>query len=101
MTKKDDGLWRAEDYDDEPRTHGNFGLDPQMAEALATQLHGITREESNKRRVAIQRVIRLNQSEGLEPTARLLALTDRYVSGEIDFEEVGNTVRSWPPIVTA
>lgn len=33
----DDGLWHAEDYDDEPRSHGNFGLDPciQMMEAEA------------------------------------------------------------------
>lgn len=38
MTKgKDDGLWRADGYDDEPRAHGNFGLDPcmQMMEAEA------------------------------------------------------------------
>jgi hypothetical protein len=38
---KDDGLWRAEDHDDEPRSHGNFGLDPCMqmmiAEAEALQ----------------------------------------------------------------
>ncbi len=34
---EDDGLWQAEDYDDEPRSHGNFGLDPcmQMMEAEA------------------------------------------------------------------
>jgi hypothetical protein len=34
---KDDGLWNAEYYDDEPRSHGNFGLDPcmQMMEAEA------------------------------------------------------------------
>lgn len=34
-TRTDDGLWHAEDYDDEPRSRGNFGLDPcmQMMEA--------------------------------------------------------------------
>jgi hypothetical protein len=48
----------------------------------------------------MQRVIRLNQSEGLQPTERLLTLIDKYVSGEIEFEEVGNTIRSWPPTVT-
>jgi hypothetical protein len=64
-------------------------------------LHGITQEESDKRRKAMQRVVRLNQSEGLQPTERLLALIDRYVSGEIEFDEVGNTIRSWPPTVTA
>lgn len=31
--KKDDGLWHAEDYDDEPRSKGNFGLDVQGQEA--------------------------------------------------------------------
>lgn len=39
MTSKNDGLWHAEDYDDEPRSHGNFGIDPCMrmmeAEAAA------------------------------------------------------------------
>lgn len=35
MSQMDDGLWHAEDYDDEPRTHGNFGLDPCMQMMLA------------------------------------------------------------------
>jgi hypothetical protein len=35
MSQKDDGLWHAEDYDDEPRSHGNFGLDPLMQMMLA------------------------------------------------------------------
>jgi hypothetical protein len=63
-------------------------------------LHGITQEESDKRRKAMQRVTRLNQSEGLQPTARLLALTDRYVAGEIEFEEWSSTIQNWPPTVT-
>lgn len=58
-------------------------------------LHGITQEESDKRQKAMQRCIRLNQSEGLEPTARLLALTDRYVSGEIELKEWKSTILSW------
>jgi hypothetical protein len=33
--KNDDGLWHSEDYDDEPRSHGNFGLDVQQQEAAA------------------------------------------------------------------
>jgi hypothetical protein len=28
MTPPQDDLWRPEDYDDEPRSSGNFGLDP-------------------------------------------------------------------------
>jgi hypothetical protein len=32
---KDDELWHAEDYDDEPRSHGNFGLDPCMQMMIA------------------------------------------------------------------
>lgn len=35
MSKKDDRLWHAEVYDDEPRSHGNFGLDPCMQMMLA------------------------------------------------------------------
>jgi len=64
-------------------------------------LHGITQEESDARARSIRRSIRLNQSEGLQPTARLLALTDKYVSGEIEFEEWSNTIRSWPPTAKA
>jgi hypothetical protein len=30
---KDDGLWHPGDYDDEPRSNGNFGLDVQQQEA--------------------------------------------------------------------
>jgi len=32
---KDDGLWCAEDYDDEPRSQRNFGLDPCMQMMIA------------------------------------------------------------------
>jgi hypothetical protein len=35
MSQRDDGLWHAEDYDDEPRSHGNLGLDPCMQMMLA------------------------------------------------------------------
>lgn len=28
-----DDLWNPADYDDEPRSNGNFGLDPQQQEA--------------------------------------------------------------------
>lgn len=35
MSQMDDGLWHAEDYDDEPRSQGNFGLDPCMQMMLA------------------------------------------------------------------
>jgi hypothetical protein len=58
-------------------------------------LHGITQVESDKRRKQIERSIRLNQSEGLQPTARLLELTDKYISGEIEFKEWSRTIRSW------
>ena len=41
MPPADDGLWHSEDYDDEPRSCGNFGLDSCMqmmiAEAEARQ----------------------------------------------------------------
>lgn len=35
VSHNDDGLWHAEDYDDEPRSQGNFGLDPCMQMMLA------------------------------------------------------------------
>jgi hypothetical protein len=48
MWPKDDGLWHADDYDDEPRSHGNFGLDPCMqmmtAEAEARRRAEFKRE---------------------------------------------------------
>lgn len=31
--RKDDDHWNPTDYDDEPRSNGNFGLDPQQQEA--------------------------------------------------------------------
>jgi hypothetical protein len=49
----------------------------------------------------VQRAIRLNQSEGLEPTERLLALTERYISGEITFEECSSAIRGWREMVAA
>jgi hypothetical protein len=35
MTPPQDDLWRSEDYDDEPRSNGNFGLDPFQQECKA------------------------------------------------------------------
>jgi hypothetical protein len=36
--RKDDEVWNAADYDDEPRSNGNFGLDVQQQEAQAKAL---------------------------------------------------------------
>ena len=33
MIQRKDDLWNPADYDDEPRSNGNFGLDPQQQEA--------------------------------------------------------------------
>jgi hypothetical protein len=47
--KKDDGLWHPEDYDDEPRSHGNFGLSVQQQEAKkAEEEHEKQRQNSPK-----------------------------------------------------
>jgi len=51
--------------------------------------------EEQRRRAQIQRAIRLNQNEGLEPTPRLLALADRYIKGEIDLDEYTQTIHGW------
>jgi uncharacterized membrane protein len=58
-------------------------------------LEGISQEERARRRASVQRAIRLNQSEGLEPTERLLALDERYIAGEIDFEEYTRIALNW------
>jgi hypothetical protein len=58
-------------------------------------LEGISQEEQARRRAFVQRALRLNQSEGLEPTERLRALTERYISGEISFEECSSVLRGW------
>jgi uncharacterized membrane protein len=61
----------------------------------ALVLEGISQEERARRRASVQRAIRLNQSEGLEPTERHLALDERYIDGEIDFEEYTRIALSW------
>jgi hypothetical protein len=61
----------------------------------ALVLEGISQEERTRRRAFVQRAIRLNQSEGLEPTERHRALTERYISGEISFEECSCAIRGW------
>ena len=58
-------------------------------------LQGISLEESTRRRSAVLRAIRLNQSEGLQPTERHLALDEQYISGEITFEEYTQTALLW------
>ena len=67
----------------------------------ALVLEGISQQESVRRRAFVQCAIRLNQSEGLEPTERLLALTERYISGEISFEECSSAIRGWRNSVAA
>jgi hypothetical protein len=50
VTPKDD-LWRPEDYDDEPRTNGNFGLDPfqQKCKEAAEKRELQSRAEAEKK----------------------------------------------------
>jgi Antitoxin VbhA len=50
---------------------------------------------SEERSARIMRVIRLNQSEGLEPTRRFLDLAQRYIAEEISLEEFRETVLGW------
>ncbi len=52
MTPKDD-LWRPEDYDDEPRSNGNFGLDPfqLVCKTAAEKRERESRAEAEKDRV--------------------------------------------------
>jgi hypothetical protein len=46
MTRRKDDLWRPEDYDDEPRSEGNFGLSVQQQEAaLAAKQRGKERRK--------------------------------------------------------
>jgi hypothetical protein len=63
---------------------------------MATQpIQAISAAESEQRRAQMERVIRLNQSEGLDPTPRLLALADRYIAGEIGLDEYTSTIHGW------
>ena len=61
---------------------------------VSSRLHGITQEESDRRRASCLHATRNNQSEGLEPTERMLALDERYIAGEISLEEVGRIRRA-------
>jgi hypothetical protein len=51
MTPPQDDLWRPEDYDDEPRTNGNFGLDPfqQKCKEAAEKRELESRAETEKK----------------------------------------------------
>jgi hypothetical protein len=51
------------------------------------KLHGITQEESDRRRASVERSIRLIQSADLQPTSRLLSKAAQYISGEISWEQ--------------
>lgn len=57
---------------------------------------GITAAEREARRELIQRAIRLNQSEGLQPSSRHLELDEKFIAGNIDFAEYTRTVLNWP-----
>ena len=63
---------------------------------MATQpIQAISAAESERRRALMEYGIRMNQSEGLEPTARHLALDERYISGEISLDEYTSAIDSW------
>jgi hypothetical protein len=51
MTPPQDDLWRSEDYDDEPRSNGNFGLDPfqQECKEAAAKRELESRAETEKK----------------------------------------------------
>jgi hypothetical protein len=51
MTPPQDDLWRPEDYDDEPRSSGNFGLDPfqQKCKEAAEKRELESRAETEKK----------------------------------------------------
>jgi hypothetical protein len=63
--------------------------------AMATHLiQGVSAAEVRGRHDFVERMIRLNRSEGLEPAARHLVLDERYISGKIDFDEYNHIVDS-------
>lgn len=66
-----------------------------MATQTIHDVGAISLAEQAKRRALVQKTIRLNRSEGLEPTARHRELDKRFIAGEIDFDEYTRTVLSW------
>jgi len=59
------------------------------------ELRGITQQKSDTRRKHVAHATRMIQSEGLQPTARMLALDQQYISGEIGFTEYTRIQLAW------
>jgi Antitoxin VbhA len=59
------------------------------------ELHGITQEESDRRRNAVEHAIRLVECADLPITPQLLAIAARYISGELTREQYHDIVLSW------
>jgi hypothetical protein len=90
MTPKED-LWRSEDYDDEPRSNGNFGLDPLQQEC---KLAG---EDARKPRFEVPDYYARNMREaeassrleGIDTSDNVLgnSLKAQILAGEISVDE--------------
>jgi hypothetical protein len=78
----------------EPPRHSVTGGDvgPTLLPRTDLQLLGISQDENDRRIASIMDAIRMNQGAGLEPTTPLVALGERYISGEITVEEYGSAV---------
>jgi hypothetical protein len=83
MPRHKDDLWRAEDYDDEPRSRGNFGHDPfrQMCVAEEEKRNRVTLEE------AFSKAEAKAQFEGLTPSEDYVATKKLVLSGVVTLDQ--------------
>ena len=78
MTPRKDDLWRPGDYDDEPRSNGNFGLNVQQQEANKATKKSETLEQMADRLTA-QMISNLNQAakEAAERKTKVEQIADK------------------------
>lgn len=61
--------------------------------AQVQPLPGISAAEREERRYMVNSALGTTLAEGVSPSPDVLALTERYVEGELSLEELGKAVR--------
>jgi hypothetical protein len=65
--------------------------------AMATQVQMLPAEtilELKQRRIAVESALGSTLAEGVSPSPEVLALSERYASGEISLDQFGSSVRA-------
>lgn len=76
--------WCAEDYDDEPRSHGNFGLDPFQRMCVDEARRRHARERMESAFMLAEAILRL---EGKHLSEFALSVKERVLSEEIGLDQ--------------